>query len=379
MAFFYGTPDITEAGTKVAVDPEGNFLLTGQRFSFVDPGGSVPTNSDASVLKIDPLGALLWSNHIDSTITDAAVSVIPRSANNQVVLARSCEALVSGVGCGQNNVRLYFLTNGGNVSNISDHYLGSNALPANFVATPDGGFLICGVTNTYSANSDIFVIKTNAVGEQEWEAIIPGTAPRAFDLVLANDGGCYVAGSSVESAGRVTLFSRISAEGSVQWVKYFGEAGFTGKMARIGSHFGLLLTNAPTDFYGIELYLLDTEGEVVWEKDLAGGFWTTLLRGIFAGWLIALMVWLLPFAETARVGVIIIITYLIGIGEFPHIIAGSIEVLYLVVIGEATWSQFITTFFLPTLLGNTIGGVTLVAAINYAQVASDQPTDRYDA
>ena len=112
---------------------------------------------------------------------------------------------------------------------------------------------------------------------------------------------------------------------------------------------------------------------------LAGGFWTTLLRGIFAGWLIALMVWLLPFAETARVGVIIIITYLIGIGEFPHIIAGSIEVLYLVVIGEATWSQFITTFFLPTLLGNTIGGVTLVAAINYAQVASDQPTDRYDA
>ena len=270
LAFFYGTPDITEAGTKVAVDPEGNFLLTGQRFSFVDPGGSVPTNSDASVLKIDPLGALLWSNHIDSTITDAAVSVIPRSANNQVVLARSCEALVSGVGCGQNNVRLYFLTNGGNVSNISDHYLGSNALPANFVATPDGGFLICGVTNTYSANSDIFVIKTNAVGEQEWEAIIPGTAPRAFDLVLANDGGCYVAGSSVESAGRVTLFSRISAEGSVQWVKYFGEAGFTGKMARIGSHFGLLLTNAPTDFYGIELYLLDTEGEVVWEKDLAG-------------------------------------------------------------------------------------------------------------
>lgn len=138
------------------------------------------------------------------------------------------------------------------------------------MATPDGGFLICGVTNTYSANSDIFVIKTNAVGEQEWEAIIPGTAPRAFDLVLANDGGCYVAGSSVESAGRVTLFSRISAEGSVQWVKYFGEAGFTGKMARIGSHFGLLLTNAPTDFYGIELYLLDTEGEVVWEKDLVG-------------------------------------------------------------------------------------------------------------
>src|SRR5689334_19491281 len=33
------------------------------------------------------------------------------------------------------------------------------------------------------------------------------------------------------------------------------------------------------------------------EEGLRAGFATTLLRGIFAGWLIALMVWLLPFAE----------------------------------------------------------------------------------
>ena len=109
-----------------------------------------------------------------------------------------------------------------------------------------------------------------------------------------------------------------------------------------------------------------------------GYFWTTILRGIFAGWLIALMVWLLPFAETARVGVIIIITYLVGIAEFPHIIAGSIEVLYLVVLGEVTMWEFLSTFFVPTLLGNTIGGVTLVAAVNYAQVASDRAAE-YDA
>ncbi len=102
-----------------------------------------------------------------------------------------------------------------------------------------------------------------------------------------------------------------------------------------------------------------------------GGFWPTLLKGIFAGWLIALMVWLLPFAETARVGVIIIITYVIGLGGFAHIIAGSIETLYVVLSGEATWAAFTGKFFLPALLGNTLGGVTLVAVVNYAQVASD--------
>jgi formate/nitrite transporter FocA (FNT family) len=106
-------------------------------------------------------------------------------------------------------------------------------------------------------------------------------------------------------------------------------------------------------------------------KTLSGSFWTTFFGAILAGWLIALMVWLLPFAETARVGIILIITYLVGLGGFAHVIAGSIEVIYVVLGGAATWGQFIGAYFIPTLIGNTLGGVTLVAAVNYAQVASD--------
>lgn len=106
-------------------------------------------------------------------------------------------------------------------------------------------------------------------------------------------------------------------------------------------------------------------------RALEPNFWTTFLRGIFAGWLIALMVWLLPFAETARVWVIILLTYVIGLADFAHIIAGSIEGFYALLIGEAAWTNFIGNFFIPALIGNILGGVLLVAAINYAQVASD--------
>lgn len=63
-------------------------------------------------------------------------------------------------------------------------------------------------------------------------------------------------------------------------------------------------------------------------------FGTVLLRGIFGGWLIALMVWLLPFAESFRVLVIILLTYLVGLGDFSHVIAGAVETLYIVMIGE---------------------------------------------
>ncbi len=101
-----------------------------------------------------------------------------------------------------------------------------------------------------------------------------------------------------------------------------------------------------------------------------GGWAVIFVRAIFAGWLIALMVWLLPAAESARVSIIIIITYLIGLGGFNHVIAGSVKMLFLVVGGAATWHEYFLQFFLPTLFGNIVGGVSLVAFLGHAQVVA---------
>ena len=115
---------------------------------------------------------------------------------------------------------------------------------------------------------------------------------------------------------------------------------------------------------------------------LSFGFTTTLVKGIFAGWLIALMVWLLPAAENARIWVILIITYIVGAASLSHVIAGSVEALYAVINGAATWGHFFGNFLLPVFIGNSIGGVLLVSMLNYAQIAPENadttmPTD-YD-
>lgn len=112
--------------------------------------------------------------------------------------------------------------------------------------------------------------------------------------------------------------------------------------------------------------------ESVARHPVAEDFRGTFLSAILAGWLIALMVWLLPVAETARVGVIVIITYLVGLGGFSHIIAGSAQVFYALAAGLTDLPTACVNFFLPTLLGNIIGGVALVAALNYAQVSLDE-------
>ena len=101
-----------------------------------------------------------------------------------------------------------------------------------------------------------------------------------------------------------------------------------------------------------------------------GGFGVVFMRAIFAGWLIALMVWLLPAADAAKVNIIIIITYLIGLGGFNHVIAGSVKVLFEVVVGTESWRNFFVQFFAPTLLGNIVGGVSLVAFLGHAQVVA---------
>ena len=106
-------------------------------------------------------------------------------------------------------------------------------------------------------------------------------------------------------------------------------------------------------------------------KGYESGFWPTLLSGLFAGWLIALMVWLLPGAETARVTIIIIITYVIGLGGFAHIIAGSIAAFYVLLEGDVTLGMFVFRFFLPALIGNIVGGIAFVTAINHAQVSPE--------
>jgi formate/nitrite transporter FocA (FNT family) len=107
------------------------------------------------------------------------------------------------------------------------------------------------------------------------------------------------------------------------------------------------------------------------QEAMEPGFGTTLLRGIFAGWVIALIVWLIPYAETARIWVIIFLTYIIGIGHFSHVIAGSVETFTLALMSGVSWSSVLSDFVLPSLIGNMLGGITIVALLNHAQVKTD--------
>jgi len=101
------------------------------------------------------------------------------------------------------------------------------------------------------------------------------------------------------------------------------------------------------------------------------GWWDMLFRGIASGFLIAAMVWMIPSSEHAQFHVITLMTWLIAVGGFTHIVAGSMEAYLLVLHGDWVWWQMAFEFAAPVLIGNIIGGTVLFAVISYAQVMKE--------
>jgi formate/nitrite transporter FocA (FNT family) len=132
----------------------------------------------------------------------------------------------------------------------------------------------------------------------------------------------------------------------------------------IGAHmFAWVVGNTPMFQPHIQHAMLELA-----KKAMNVTFGAAIIRGIFAGWLIAMVVWMLAAVETGRLAIIVILTYLVGLGEFTHIIAGAVEVLFLPMVGATSWIAVAWGYLLPTLIGNIIGGTALTAAINHAQV-----------
>jgi formate-nitrite transporter family protein len=106
-------------------------------------------------------------------------------------------------------------------------------------------------------------------------------------------------------------------------------------------------------------------------ESTSGGFGEIFFKAIFAGWLVALMAWLV--AATHSTGAQIAIVWftmapLAALG-FRHSIAGAVDAFARAWAGDATLPHMVGGFLVPALLGNVLGGVVLVALLNHGQVS----------
>ncbi|MBW8792179.1 MAG: formate/nitrite transporter family protein [Streptomyces sp.] len=127
--------------------------------------------------------------------------------------------------------------------------------------------------------------------------------------------------------------------------------------------FALLATTTPA----VERWrpTLSALGNESGERGFSTLFWTAVV----GGWLVALVGWLVT-ASTDTVGQVLLVvslTFLVGVGHFTHSIAGSGEVLTALLRGDLSLSSYLT-WLIAAVLGNAVGGVLIVALLNYGQV-----------
>ncbi len=184
----------------------------------------------------------------------------------------------------------------------------------------------------------------------------------------------YTIGFVIVILGRQQLFTENTITAVIPLLDANDRAGAFGKAARLWGI--VLVTNligaALVAFAFAHLPVVGTAAAAAMRQigvaAAAPDMATLFVRAIFAGWLLALLVWLLPSAHGMKLFVIILVSYLVGALQFSHAIAGSVEVFYAVFSGAAPPLAYLH-FAVPTVLGNAIGGVFLVSLLGYAQVA----------
>jgi formate/nitrite transporter FocA (FNT family) len=128
--------------------------------------------------------------------------------------------------------------------------------------------------------------------------------------------------------------------------------------------FALVLAHTPA----LEPEMQKPLREVALEA-VKGGAGIVFYRAIWAGWLVALMAWLLASTRStaAQIMLIWLATAPIAAFGFRHSIAGATEVFYLASTGTIAIGDALLGFELPALVGNILGGVVLVAMVNHGQ------------
>jgi len=112
------------------------------------------------------------------------------------------------------------------------------------------------------------------------------------------------------------------------------------------------------------------------EHGTDGTFLHNLLYGIPAGFFIAAVVWLRAAIPRSQLAVIVLLTYLIALGDFSHVIAGAAEVFVRVAAHGPGELWLLGTFIVPAFVGNVIGGTGLFALITHAQVRDELPDEQ---
>ncbi|TKJ41093.1 hypothetical protein CEE37_05345 [candidate division LCP-89 bacterium B3_LCP] len=231
---------------------------------------SSPDNSDIYLIKTNQTGSLVWDRTYGDTNGDYGSSVQVTSDGGYII-AGSTASTVSDV---------YLIkTNGSGTIQWTRTFGGANADGGGCVQqTTDGGYIISGNTTSFGAGSDdIYLIKTNELGEEVWSQTFGGPLQDTGGKVRQTyDGGYIVAGTYQDTVGGLhyACLFKTDENGLEEWSGLYGgqngASGFDVQQTYDGGYIisgSINIDEENGDFY---LVKTDTVGNVEWSRNYGG-------------------------------------------------------------------------------------------------------------
>ncbi len=258
-----------EIGRAAVAAVGGGYVIAGNTTS-IGAGAD-----DVYLIKIDTLGNLLWENAYGGPASDQGNAIAVAPDGGYVIAGSTKSAAASEM-----DVYLIKTDQAGNWL-WEKNYGGSYYETAHAVATTyDGGYILAGWTSSFDAvMSSVYVIKTDASGNMQWQKTIGGgRSDEAFDILQTPDSGYVIAGRTAsfgDGDENEVYVIKLDKLANVEWEKTYGGGGNDWAEAIVPADDGGYVMAGWTGSFGAGgfdamLLKIDDAGNSVWWKPYGG-------------------------------------------------------------------------------------------------------------